>query len=152
MVGEDKPGGYDKAVSTILTSDSSCDFEELISKELRRKISASHCTHVCLLRVSKSSAGGDRRVRAMLGFLQVTLSGRLQQIPMAGEAPMGTDIFYPPLMWMGLHPKSPPRTSLAPTETVWVRAVLLPSSPAAPVWSMHWDSPEDRRRRVLGTP
>lgn len=68
MVGEDKPGGYDKAVSTILISDSSCDFEELISKEMRRKISASHCTHVCLLRVSKSSAGGDRRVRAMFGF------------------------------------------------------------------------------------
>ena len=30
---------------------------------------------------------------------------------------MGTDTLYPPPMRMGLHPKSPSRTSLAPIET-----------------------------------
>ena len=83
-------------------------------------------------------------MRTTLGFLQVTLLVGLQWVPMAGKVPMGTDAFYPPPQistWnlSGTH-----------RDTAQVRAALLPSSPAAPVWSIHWDSPGDCRRRVLG--
>lgn len=75
-------------------------------KELRRKISPWHLTHVCLLGLRASW------MRTMITFLQVPLF----EVPRAGEAAVATGTFYPPLTWVGLHPKPVPGTSLAITE------------------------------------